>query len=51
LGSAFGHRTAANTHYYGVGIEHLAFEVDEREEVDAGLRALRRARGQHPLPT
>jgi catechol 2,3-dioxygenase-like lactoylglutathione lyase family enzyme len=21
--------------YYGVGIEHLAFEVDEREEVDA----------------
>lgn len=22
-------------HYYGVGIEHLAFEVDTREEVDA----------------
>ena len=24
-----------STRYYGVGIEHFAFEVDEREEVDA----------------
>jgi glyoxylase I family protein len=25
-------------HYYGVGIEHLAFYVDSREEVDAAYR-------------
>ncbi len=31
--------------YYGVGLEHLAFEVDTREEVDAHQRCSRRAIG------
>jgi catechol 2,3-dioxygenase-like lactoylglutathione lyase family enzyme len=30
-------------HYYGVGIEHLAFEVDAREEVDAAYERCVRA--------
>ena len=36
-GAMFGLRPAdgGEHNYYGVGIEHLAFEVDEREEVDA----------------
>jgi catechol 2,3-dioxygenase-like lactoylglutathione lyase family enzyme len=36
--------------YYGVGIEHLAFEVDTREEVDAAHRrcVARGARIHHP---
>ena len=36
-GAMFGLRAAYGGvhHYYDVGIEHLAFEVDSREEVDA----------------
>jgi catechol 2,3-dioxygenase-like lactoylglutathione lyase family enzyme len=37
-------------HYYGIGIEHLAFEVDAREEVDAAFERARAlgARIHHP---
>jgi glyoxylase I family protein len=37
--------------YYGVGIEHLAFEVDEREEVDAAhARCVERGDNVHFPP-
>lgn len=37
--------------YYGVGIEHIAFEVDEREEVDAAYaRCVERGDSVHFPP-
>lgn len=52
-GAMFGLRPAdgGEHSYYGVGIEHLAFEVDEREEVDAAYsRCLGREASIHFPP-
>ena len=52
-GMMFGLRLADGGahHYYGVGIEHLAFEVDSREEVDAAYeRCLARGERIHFAP-
>jgi glyoxylase I family protein len=52
-GAMFGLRPAdgGEHSYYGVGIEHLAFEVDGREEVDAAYsRCLAREASLHFPP-
>jgi catechol 2,3-dioxygenase-like lactoylglutathione lyase family enzyme len=37
--------------YYSVGIEHLAFEVDERDEVDAAYPRCLAQGGEHSFPS